>query len=190
MKPLKIFVEGRLSRDRREAHSTHSAFIRDCVAKWFGRELNLLLNFQYIGGSSEFKNMAADMRRAEEHHQVLLIIDADGNCAARKKEVEGFQIKEQLRFPFFLFPDNNSSGAIEILIEQCATNKEILKCFTDYEACIGKKLDIEDKIFAYITAVTGNKEEAKEKNRNFLNGSFNLDDACLEPLKKFLSQYV
>ncbi len=185
MKPVKIFVEG-----KSPVHSTDSGFLRDCIQHWFNKTISLPDNFKHIGGASEFKDMAPDIRLAiEKSYKVILIIDADDNPAARKKEIEEFQARENLKFPYFLFPDDTNGGEVEHLLTQIAIDKARVKCYEDYERCVGVNLDIKDKVFAYIQAVTGDKEAAKDKNRNFLKGHFDLNDACLEPLKKFLTPY-
>jgi hypothetical protein len=189
MKPVKFFVEGGEKDKRRIIHSTDSAFLRDCGKYWFNQKFDLPDNFKHIGGASEFKEMAPDIRLGQLHHEVILIIDADGDPVTRKKEIEEFQISEGLKFPYFLFPDNANSGEVEHILEQIATDKTKLKCYEDYEKCIGKQLDIKDKIYAYIQAATGNKDAAKDQNRSFINAHFNLDDACLQPLNEFLAPF-
>lgn len=183
MKPLKIFVEGR------EGQSTDAPFIRDCVKAWFGHELQIKENFLHIGGASEYLDMAPDIRRALEKNEVLLIIDANGDYEKSKKKIEEFQARENISFKFFLFPNNRDKGEIETLLEQIATDRDKLNCFQAYEKCIGKQLDIKDKIYAYISAVAGSKA-AKDGNRNFLTPHFDLNHQSLQPLNDFLRTVV
>src|SRR2546423_453650 len=143
MKPVKIFVEGRLDKKKNIPHSSDSRLLRDCVHHWFGKDLDLVQHFEYIGGASEIILMTNQIKLAlESNYEVLVVIDANGNPAIRKAEVESFQQQTNLSFPFFLFPDNNNKGEVETLIEIVATKRKLLGCYTTYENCIGKKLDI------------------------------------------------
>jgi hypothetical protein len=184
MKPVKIFVEGKTG-----AHSTDSAFLRDCIYHWFGKKIDSKNGFFYIGGADELKIRAGFFGIEQLHSEILLIIDADTNPEARKKEIEEFQSANGLKFPYFLFPDNIHGGEVENLLVEIATNKPKMDCYVAYEKCIDRKLDIKDKIFAYVRAVTGSKESAKDQNRGFINEHFDLSHPSLQPLKKFLEPY-
>jgi hypothetical protein len=191
MKPIQIFVEGKPidGKKGKPVHSTDSVFLRDCAQHWFNQKLELTVNFFLIGGAGQIKDTAQQIREADYKNHVLVIVDANGDPAKRKKEIEEFRSTEKLNFDYFLFPDNTNTGEVEVLLEQIATNTALLDCYINYEKCIGRRLDIKDEIFAYIQAATGDKESAKDKNRSFLNPHFDLNHACLEPLKKFLSPY-
>ena len=192
MNPVKILVEGKLDKKKGIAHSSDSRFLRDCVQHWFNIDLDLVNNFEYIGGASELREMAIPIRRLQEEdliHEVLVIVDANGDVAKRKAEVERFQQESGLSFRFFLFPDNSTNGEVETLIEAVATQRKFIDCFNDYERCIGKPLDLKDKVFAYIAAASKNHDDAKDINRKFSADLFNLDHAALNPLKEFLSPF-
>lgn len=187
MKLPKFFIEGRKGKDGK-IHSSDARFLKGCIKGWFGKDLDLSENFALIGGASEYNTMAPDIRRSESF-QVIMIIDGNGNPSKRKQEIIEFQKSESLNFPFFLFPNDKDIGELETLLETIAVKKDFLKCFNDYQKCIGKELDIKEKIFAYIRAHEKKKDAATEINRDFTTGGFDLNHDALSPLKVFLSQF-
>jgi hypothetical protein len=138
----------------------------------------------------------------------LVIFDADKDFKNRKYEIENWKNKYNLEFELFLFPDNQSVGALEELLERIITdyNKPIFDCWDKFENCIqesaskiiGKKLTIpakKTKIYAYLEVLLGEtrkeKENIKDPKRDYKNKEhWNLDSESLVPLKKFLLKYL
>ena len=138
----------------------------------------------------------------------LVILDADnqsnqGGYTKRRLDIQEIKSKNALTFDLFLFPNNETDGDFETLLETIINQKHkgLLKCFTAYEDCIAKhnlpeaktiyNLPIrKSKIYSYIDAFPKSRSE-KEK---FKQGEYffakpelwDLYSASLEPLKSFL----
>jgi hypothetical protein len=171
------------------AGSSDERFIKACIKHWFGGNHENTAEFQFMKGVDEFEDFAVRIKRTIDKQKLLMIVDANGKPEKRKTDIVEFQKKHDWHFPFFLFPNNKDKGEIETLLVKIATQKDKLKCFEDYEKCINQSLDIKDKIYAYITACTGNKEAARDKNRDFSSGHFDLDSPALDSLKEFLTPH-
>jgi len=122
--------------------------------------------------------------------QVLIILDADEDYAENRKKTE--EILGGLNVPLFLFPDNQSEGALENLLEQIIIpkHKGIFGCFEDYIECMKKKGYIrphmKEKIYAYEQEVGA----LKEKEKRFDPQYWDFDNSALEPLKEFLTKHI
>jgi hypothetical protein len=140
----------------------------------------------------------------------LVILDADhpsnqGGYTKRLIDIEAIKSKNALIFDLFLFPNNETDGDFETLLEAIVNQKHngLLKCFTAYEDCIAKhnlpdakviyNLPIrKSKIYSYIDAFPksrSEKEKFKLGDYFFANPElWNLYSASLDPLKSFLLQ--
>ena len=117
--------------------------------------------------------------------QVLIIFDADSNCENTKTDIE--HTLERLEgFKIFLFPDDNSNGAVEDLLEKIinSEHERIFECFEEYKQCISEYNlpNMKAKIFAYKEAL-----DILEEN-TFDPCYWDFENTALEPLKSFLNQ--
>ena len=137
----------------------------------------------------------------------LVILDADNDIEARRKELEAIKEQYQVDFKLFLLPNNKDKGALEDMLEQIINpvNQPIFKCWENYEKELGKQ-EIpgrtppplttpakKTKIYGYLEALLGTskreKELIKDPNRNYENTQhWNLDAEYLEPLKEFIKK--
>jgi len=129
----------------------------------------------------------------------LLIIDANGNCEKRTKDLEKLRKDLQIEFECFLFPNNSDTGNLETLLCKIINpiNKPVFECFEAYQVCLeGSSLKapgLKSKIFAYLETLYGseNDKRLQYKNRDYLNPEhWNLDHEYLTPLKQFLLAHI
>lgn len=128
-----------------------------------------------------------------------MILDADVNIESRRKEVVEDFVKYNTPIKLFLFPNDAHNGALENILCEIATKKDILACFDKYEECIeGHETPvIKSKVFAYLDALLLSKYKKndkhdliQEKNRNYRNAEhLDLQHAYLNPLKEFLTPF-
>lgn len=147
-------------------------------------------------------NTANDIRN-------IVIIDADKDINARRKDILDWKQKNGLEFELFLLPNDKDNGALEDLLEKIINpnNQPIFDCWEGYEKEL-VKLDIpgrtppplttpakKTKLYGYLEALLGEtkreKELIKEINRNYKDSRhWNLDAEYLEPLKVFLVRNI
>ncbi len=127
-------------------------------------------------------------RALKRHSKVLIIFDADSDCESTKTDIE--HTLERLEgFKIFLFPDDNSNGAVENLLERIirSEHERIFACFEEYRQCISKCMSeyeppsMKAKIYAY-KQVLGILEDP------FDSHYWDFENTALEPLKSFLKQ--
>lgn len=160
-------------------------------------------NFDTLGSWAGYKaggNLNASIKQNTEDGKTnILILDADVNIESRRKEVlEDFQ-KYNTPIKLFLFPNDAHNGALENILCEIATKKDILACFDKYEECIkGHETPIiKSKVFAYLDALLPSKNKNNNnhdliqgKNRNYQNTDhWNLHHEFLNPLKEFLRPF-
>lgn len=145
----------------------------------------------------------------------LVIFDADdeskdfGGIDARRKYLEDEKAKLGIEFEYFLFPNNESDGDYECLLEQIIHSKHkcLFTCFEGYQTCIDRRKDgsgnniynapiRKTKIYAYVDSIKKSKTEEKRFKNNkkgdylFDNPElWNLDNEYLVPLRDFLLKY-
>ena len=138
----------------------------------------------------------------DQGFKVLVIFDADtapgGGFGKRLGDILEKKKEHSLEFEVFLFPDNQSDGDLESLLEQIVNDEHraILDCFKNYEECLTGlqhyQLPIrKSKIYAYIDAFPKSREEKEKfKKGNFLfsnESMWNLNSTKLKPLVEFIS---
>lgn len=161
-----------------------------------------------LEGWTNIKGIAAlrRMRSTTDNGGVnLVILDADADYEARRKDVLDWGQQNGVDFELFLLPNNHDAGALEDLLEHIINpnNRPIFDCWEHYEQEL-VQLDIlgrtppplttpakKTKIYGYLEALLGEtksqKELIKEANRNYENTQhWNLDADFLEPLNRFL----
>jgi len=139
----------------------------------------------------------------------LVIFDADEDPGARRSELLAIKEEFGVEFELFLLPNDKDAGALEDLLENIINpnNQPVMDCWKIYEGKLGEvriptktppTLTIpakKTKIYAYLETLLGKsrtqKKLIKDANRNYENTQhWNLDAEYLEPLKKFLSNYL
>ncbi len=177
-------------------------FLRDYIEEVFKIKLEDE-NFDSLGSWAGYKaggNLNASIKQNTEDGKTnILILDADVNIESRRKEVvDDFQ-KYNIPIKLFLFPNDSHNGALENMLCEIATKKDILACFDKYEECIkGHEVPvIKSKVFAYLDALLPSKNKKndkldliQEKNRNYRNAEhWDLKHEYLNTLKEFLTPF-
>lgn len=165
-----------------------------------------------LEGWTNIKGIAAlrRMRSTTDNGGVnIVILDADSDIEARRKDVLDWGQKNSVDFELFLLPNNHDAGALEDLLENIINhnNQPIFDCWEHYEQEL-VQLDIpgrtppplttpakKTKIYGYLEALLGEtksqKELIKEANRNYENPQhWNLNAEYLEPLKDYLQKLI
>lgn len=146
----------------------------------------------------------------ENGEQVIVLADADTiakgyGYAKRKAEIDNGMAAHVLSFSYFLYPDNQNDGDVEVLMEKAARHdlhSKFFDCFEDYEKCVSGVKDesgeqkynvpnLKGKLHTYMSA---QKLPGKLRNR-FGSGDWlfdnkdywNLDVEALQPLKDFFT---
>ena len=163
-------------------------------------------NFEIIStsGWAKLKNFAPTIKEYNDQgFKVLVIFDADaapeGGFSKRLESILKKKEDYSLEFEVFLFPDNQSDGDLELLLEKIVSDehRDILKCFQSYEECLSsepaKKYQLpirKSKIYAYVDAFPKSqkeKEDFKKGDFLFYNESiWNLNSDRLKPLIEFI----
>lgn len=81
------------------------------------------------------------MKRTSADNGVnLVIFDADDDYDKKRNELVKWKDQNNLDFQLFLFPDNNSSGELEDLLENIINpeNKPVMDCWKTYEDSLKK----------------------------------------------------
>jgi hypothetical protein len=201
MRQVTIFVEG----------IADKKFLHDLILAWYGVDINLKEKKEGsiidCGGKGNLQNLTTTFERNYAlGFANLVIFDADtplnaGGFAPRTAEILRIKQNLKLNFDLFLFPNNQEDGDLETLLERIAVQNDILECWAGYESCLktanasyylpAKK----SKIYSYLEVLTGNSDQSKDSNRNFLNVShWNLSnyqekDSPLAALRQLLDNY-
>jgi len=131
--------------------------------------------------------------------KVLIILDANSDHQKRRQETQKIlekRIPNGGNLPLFLFPDNQSSGALEDLLEQIIIpeHKGIFACFEDYKKCLKERSpdytlpSKKGKVYAYEQAIGALR--GKDKENQFDSKYWVFGHPALEPLKKFLTEHI
>ncbi|MBS5875897.1 MAG: hypothetical protein KIC78_06960 [Prevotella sp.] len=149
----------------------------------------------------------------ENGEQVIVLADADTiakgyGYAKRKAEIDNGMAAHALSFSYFLYPDNQNDGDVEVLMEKAARHdlhSKFFDCFEDYEKCVSGVKDesgeqkynvpnLRGKLHTYMSA---QKLPGKLRKRFglgdwlFYNKDYwNLDVDALQPLKDFLDENI
>ena len=145
--------------------------------------------FSSINGKGNLTKQSIE-RQSIHGAKVIIIFDANSSHEETKREI--FNKLGDLQFKLFLFPDNQSDGILENLLEKIVIteHKDIFKCFEEYKKCLNRKNpdyispDIKGKIYGYKEALGAMDKGNKEKQ--FFPEYWNFDSPALNPLKDFL----
>lgn len=200
----KIFIEAR-NKNTAEYH-----FIKTILDIFFPEKY---VDFIFMNGIGNLfkETITNQISLAQENgEQVIVLADADTKAkgygyAKRKAEIDKGMTAHALSFPYFLYPDNQNDGDVEVLMEK-ATRHDLhstfFDCFEDYENCVsGVKdesgepkynvPDLKGKLHTYMSA---QKLPSKLRDRFgsddwlFDNKDYwNMDVEALQPLKDFFT---
>lgn len=198
MKKIQLIVEG----------VADKKFFKDYYFYLFNREIpdNYIVNLQ---GYNQIENTGINKMRENSNDcgVNLVIVDADKNIDARRKELIDIKHKHNVDFEYFILPNNQDTGALEDLLEKIINpvNQPIMDCWEIYESEL-KKVNIptktpltipakKTKIYAYVETLHGETEKekklVKDEFRDFRNTAhWNLDAEYLTPLKDFLTTHI
>jgi len=208
---IKIFVEGKSDEIFIKAYIQF--LNNDGVAKPF--EIVNLGGKDKIrkGKKAKPKNVAALQKVYQQFDENtengginLIIFDADRDFKKRQKEINALKETANIDFDLFLFPNNQSQGDLEVLLENIVNpqHRQLLDFFDTYTNSIQSLLDknaqlpyaIPDrktKIYAYITSFKRSEEDnelLKKGNYFYDNPIFwDLKASYLNRLKIFLQKY-
>lgn len=208
----KIFIEA----EKKETPEYN--FIKTILVKFFhGKEYEIIT----IGGVEklfEETNLNKIKEANIEGSQVLVLVDADTvkkgwGYNKRKEWIEKRISKYKVSFQYFIYPNNQGDGDVEVLMESSARkdlHEYFFNCFNKYKECIVKRKDereqsiynspdLKTELHAYIKAQT--EYDVKNKirkpldinNGNYLFGNpdyWNLEVENLQPLKDFFSKFL
>ena len=147
----------------------------------------------------------------ENNEQVLVLADADTiskgyGYTKRQKEIETGMQQHSIQFSYFLYPNNQDDGDIEILIESAARHdlhSVFFDCFEDYEKCVSGAKDtngnplyntpnLKGKLHTYISSQQLTKKQRDKLGSGdwlFDNPNYwDLDVDALLFFKEFLKQ--
>ncbi len=120
---------------------------------------------------------------------IIFDADLDNDYDKTKKFIDNHLSSNNLKADIFLFPNNESVGDLETLLEQIINSEKqcILDCFEGYEQCLqnqdvttftpAKKL----KIYSYLEVQLDSKSK---RDSNF----WHLESTALDNLKAFLTE--
>ena len=76
-------------------------------------------------------------RALKRRSKVLIIFDADSDYESTKTDIVN-KLEGLEGFNIFLFPDDNSTGAVEDLLERIirSEHERVFECFEQYKQCI------------------------------------------------------
>lgn len=173
-----IFIEGEEDRLFLEGYTSY--LLRDNFSpEWF----------ENIKGKDKLTKQMVE-RQYLYGKTVIIIFDANSSHKTTRSEIH--DKLSGLEFKLFLFPDNQSDGILENLLEEIVIpeHKDIFRCFEGYKSCL-KGInadyvlpDIKAKIYGYKEAIGAIDKENKKKQ--FDPEYWNFDSPELNPLKDFL----
>jgi len=183
---VSIFVEGKA--DKR--------FLEDFISFHLGKDKFENLSFIDVRGKDSIHLAKNEfIKNSNQEGTNLLIFDADSDYKERVKELENQKQDLGIDFELFLFPNNNESGDLEILLLKLTVDKHqgIFECFKPFNDCLlGKDSsynvpDLKTQVFSYLSF---QNLESKEEKRDYLNDSWNLNNEYAKPLLDFLKKYL
>lgn len=158
-----------------------------------------LSNFEVeiIGGgvSKLHKAQPTISRRHAEGKRISVILDADADANRTREEFESKNRELDLQVDrLFLFPDDESPGDLESLLEEIAVSRHraIHDCFSTYVDCLKARPenyrlpDSKARIFAYCEALGNGPKEADRDYGE--TDHWDMDAPALRPLKNFLRE--
>jgi hypothetical protein len=203
----RIFIETKIS-EKKDKLTNEERFIRHLIALLVSDTADVKITG--TDGYTNLNKYEEQMKRNTANGgKNLVVFDADsavngGGFESRKSYLLDIQEQHGMDFELFLYPNNQSDGMFEDLLETIIAeqHKPILACFANYQNCIESKnekgnysLPIQKtKMYAYIDAMK--KTQAQEKA--FKNGDWFFEDDALwnfsveslNPLKEFFQSNI
>lgn len=201
----KIFIEAK------NKNTTESHFLQAIIDLFVSEKK---VEFIYMNGIGNLfsETILNQISLAKENNEkVLVLADADTiskgyGYAKRQKEFEIGMQRHDIQFSYFLYPNNQDDGDIEMLMEFAARHdlhSLFFDCFEDYEKCVSGAKDtngnplyntpnLKGKLHTYISS-----QQLTKKQRDKLGSGdwlfdntdyWDLNIDALEPLKDFLEQ--
>lgn len=199
----KIFIEAK-SKDTSECH-----FLQTIINISFPK---IEVDFIPMNGIGNlFKEAILNQIKVAQENceHVIVLADADTvakhyGFAKRKEEIDNGIVTNAVSFPYFLYPNNQEDGDVEILMEAAARrdlHEVFFGCFNDYEVCVSGVKDelgnsrynvpnLKNKLHTYMAAQKLSRKYRDRLGKGdwlFENKDYwNLDIDALKPLKEFL----
>ncbi len=200
----KIFIEAK-SNKTSEYH-----FLKTIINKFFPKIEVEFIFMNGIGNLYNETNLNQIKLAQETGEQVIVFVDADTKVKGagyekRKTEIENGMAAHNISFAYFIYPNNQNDGDVEVLMENAARrdlHPTFFDCFEDYEKCIlGAKDEsgnpkyntpnLKGKLHTYMTA----QKLSGKSSKRFGSGDWlfdninywNLDTDELQPLKHILA---
>ena len=144
-------------------------------------------------------NLGGHIPKMLEHlrEDITVLIVADANsCHTKRREYIEKVISDKIKgfnVPLSLLPDNQSTGALEDLLEQIilSQHESIFACFEDYKQCLASQKyrytppNLKAKIYSYKEAI-GTLVRGKPFDPQY----WDFDHRALNPLKRFLTENI
>ena len=110
-------------------------------------------NFKFLGlkGIDSVKKTIDNLEELGlSQNSYFAIVDADNSFKDINEEME--KLTKTNNVPFYIFPNHKDDGDLEtLLLSGIEEENKIIKCFNDYQKCVGKKVDNKAKLYAYTT---------------------------------------
>lgn len=208
---VKIFIEAQ-SKTKPEGEFL-SAILRKIDVSRDNYEIIPTNGYTNLLDSKDTANVGLMRANSDDGGKNLVIFDADlpsnnGGFVKRRKELLIRKDELGLDFDLFLWPNNQSDGDVEMLMESIARKDlypEFFDCFSKYECCISRRKDDKGEPF-YTTPNRKGKLHtyfnslpiSKTKKDKFGRGEWrwedtdiwDLDVESLNPIKEFLLSYL
>lgn len=160
-----IFIEAK------NKNTTEYQFISTIIKKFFPDKEVDFITMNGIGNLFKEANVNQIKQAITEEGQALVLIDADtvakgAGYEKRKQDIDRDSKHHKISFPYFIYPDNQSDGEVETLMEAAARRDlygEFFDCFERYEMCVSRRKgddglpfyntpNLKGKLHTYITA--------------------------------------
>ena len=201
----KIFIEAK------NKNTVESHFLQAIIDLFFPEKEVEFIYMNGIGNLFSETILNQISLAKENNEQVLVLADADiiskgYGYTKRQKEIEIGMQRYGIQFSYFLYPNNQDDGDIEILIESAARHdlhSVFFDCFHDYEKCVSGAKDeqgnplyntpnLKGRLHTYISSQQLTKKQRDKLGSGdwlFNNPNYwNLYVDALQSLKDFLEQ--
>lgn len=171
-------------------------FIEDFIKFHFTQEELDKISFVNVKGKDSIHLVKSNFIKNTDQEGInLLIFDADLDYSGRVEELEKQKQDLGIQFELFLFPNNEDKGDLETLLLNLTVKEHqgIFECFKPFNDCLlGKNPDynvpdLKTQVFSYLSF---QKLESKEDKRNYINGSWDLNNEYANSLLEFLKKYI
>lgn len=151
-----------------------------------------------VGGRGELAGQTQTMQEnLDKGIPVLVIFDANSDYRKRRGEIKRVlvaKISNDRNVPLFLFPNNQSNGTVENLLEKIIISKheDVFACFEGYKKCLNgcdhnyTLPDTKAKVYAYKEAIGALQKKADQFDSKY----WNFNHPALNPLKRFLTENI